>query len=493
MATLLYVGLIQSPDAPLDWQTSTVINEPQYLTFMWSTTDQNVSALWRVKVPGSQGPQQVASGAIKSVPKKPGQAGQFTIDFKTFAPASPANHPTVYDVTVSTYPATALANAPVSTSLPVKVTYQKSTQGPHQFQPKFDIDQFEKNLNLQLKAGAAVGYSYAIYKGLDLQKAGAGGLAVAPNVPQSADRRMTTMSMSKTITATAVMRAMEEMRDQGKVISIDSPIESYLPSDWKHGNHVKDMTFKHLLTHTSGLRPVCTDAEPEPDTYRNLRRTIQAGAQDADFGVASYANANFCLFRIIIPYMASTVTGQVPPLLNDDKNAEFTGKLYVVYVKERVLKPIGLGGIDVVPTGPKPYTRYYPVWDDTTQFYEDKTGDIPMLQTGAGYWHMSAKEFAKFIASLRSGLIVSPETFAIMQQQPTQLFLGTSIGGLGMYGVKSTYGWYYNHNGSLDGSVGDWMIFPNGITAVILVNSALWGNPPEVVVRTAFDNAWTAI
>jgi hypothetical protein len=132
MATLLSVGIIQSPDAPLDWETSTVINKPQYLTFKWSTTDQNVSARWHVNALSLFGPQQVASGVLQSVPM-PGHSGQFTIDFNAFAPESPAEDPTFYEVTVSTYPAGGLARAPISTSFPVKVIYQKSTQSPIAF------------------------------------------------------------------------------------------------------------------------------------------------------------------------------------------------------------------------------------------------------------------------------------------------------------------------------------------------------------------------
>jgi CubicO group peptidase (beta-lactamase class C family) len=469
-----------SGDHP-QWSDALPINVPQLITFRWSTSERGVtSAQW--KVTEAQRPFSTLTVGVLTGAPNPAHVQLFDIDFATFLPLIPPTTPQAYHVRIIPF----VGRSELTPSPPVKISYVPPV-GPPQFQPEFDIDQFEENLVSRLQAGKAVGYSYAIYQDLDLQKAGAGGVAVAPKVAQSPDRRMTTMSMTKTITATAVMRAMEEMRADGKQISIDSPISSYLPSDWVLGPRVSDMTFKHLLTHTSGLRPVKTDADPDPDTYNNLQRTIKAGAQKADFGVPFYANANFCLFRIIIPYMTGYVGTGAP-----STEATATGLQYVGYVKKHVLKPIGLGSISVVPTGPTPYTRYYPDWSDTTEFYEDKIGDIPIQRTGAGYWHMSAKEFAKFIASLRSGLIVSAETFAIMRE-PSVVFIGSNSLGLGMYGQKSTYGWYYDHNGGLPASCGDWMIFPNGITAVILVNSPLWGSPAEVIVRDAFNNAWKNI
>jgi CubicO group peptidase (beta-lactamase class C family) len=103
---------------------------------------------------------------------------------------------------------------------------------------------------------------------------------------------MTNLSTSKTITATAVMKAMEDLNIQGKSISIDSQIAPYLPSDWTLGLHVNEMTFKDLLTHMSGLRPATND----PDTYDGLRQTIANGT--TNFRKFKYVNGNFCLFRL---------------------------------------------------------------------------------------------------------------------------------------------------------------------------------------------------
>jgi len=295
------------------------------------------------------------------------------------------------------------------------------------------------------------------------------------------------LSMSKTITAAAVMKAMEQMRAKGQSITINSPVAPYLPSNWTLGPHVGELTFKHLLTHKSGLRSVNNaDADStDADTYLNLRQTIANGATDENFGKQVYANANFCLFRIILPYMVSNRAVLKASESNTDFIARHTGVTYVTYVAKHVLQPIGLGGISVVPTGPAPYTRYYK-FGSPLVYFTDPTDDTATLRTGAGYWHMSVKEFGKFISALRHhGKIVSSDSFKLMRDND-----------LGMYGVDSDHGRYWDHRGGTGDAAGpgaesDWMIFPNGITAVIHVNSRGGiSEAPQVVIRDAFNKSW---
>src|SRR5688572_23795659 len=121
-----------------------------------------------------------------------------------------------------------------------------TSPGPQPVFKVFSFSRFEQNLKLRL-AGKSMGYAYAIYERDVLKRAGSGGVAVWPHVPHSPDRRTTMLSMSKTITAAAVMKAMEQIRARGRLISINSPIAPYLPVNWHKGENVSRMTFKHLL------------------------------------------------------------------------------------------------------------------------------------------------------------------------------------------------------------------------------------------------------
>ena len=93
---------------------------------------------------------------------------------------------------------------------------------------------------------------------------GAVGLAdIQAHIPMRHDAFFWIASMTKPITATAVLMLQEE-----KKLSIDDPVTKYIPefaslktSDGKPGN----LTLRHLLTHTSGLSEA-TDAQ-----YRTAR------------------------------------------------------------------------------------------------------------------------------------------------------------------------------------------------------------------------------
>ena len=62
------------------------------------------------------------------------------------------------------------------------------------------------------------------------------------------DVRMHIASCSKLITAIAMTRLLN-----AKSISYDTPIAGFLPKYWAKGPNVNKITFRHLMTHRSGL------------------------------------------------------------------------------------------------------------------------------------------------------------------------------------------------------------------------------------------------
>ncbi|MGH9160001.1 MAG: serine hydrolase domain-containing protein [Vicinamibacteraceae bacterium] len=98
-----------------------------------------------------------------------------------------------------------------------------------------------------------VGMSYALSQHGQLAIAGSTGFAQrAPDdeVPMTSKIRATVASVSKAITAPLVYKL---LRENG--LSVDTPVGSWLPASWMKGEGFNDgdMTFRHLLTHTSGL------------------------------------------------------------------------------------------------------------------------------------------------------------------------------------------------------------------------------------------------
>ena len=88
---------------------------------------------------------------------------------------------------------------------------------------------------------------------------------VAAGKPMATDSICWIASMTKPITATAILM----MQEEGK-LSVDDPVAKYLPeladlktAEGKPGN----LTLRHLLTHTSGM------SEATPEQYKTAKPT----------------------------------------------------------------------------------------------------------------------------------------------------------------------------------------------------------------------------
>ena len=135
-------------------------------------------------------------------------------------------------------------------------------------------------------------------------------------------------STTKTFTATAVMRLVED----GK-LALDEPIRTYLPDFTMRDPEVTTrLTMRHLLTHTGGW-----DGDFFPDTGNGddaLARYVKLMAdlpQRTPLGtILSYNNAGFSLAGRVIEVA--------------------TGKTYEAALKELVLDPIGLKHSFLFPT-----------------------------------------------------------------------------------------------------------------------------------------------
>jgi CubicO group peptidase (beta-lactamase class C family) len=161
--------------------------------------------------------------------------------------------------------------------------------------------------------GQAVGYAYAIlHNGTTTIATNAFGQARTaadpPATAMTSSQPFNIASVTKTLTAVAALKLLAAQN-----ISVTSSISPYLPPSWPLGQGVSSITFAQLLTHTSGLQ-VLHYANNNDISYAGLKalvgQDIDAGykagcLQDYDQGlyVRCYQNANFALFRILIPYI----------------------------------------------------------------------------------------------------------------------------------------------------------------------------------------------
>jgi len=136
-------------------------------------------------------------------------------------------------------------------------------------------------------------------------------------------------SISKTICATLVMRLVE----MGQ-LNLDTPILHYLPDlQFSHPNYGKQLTLRHVLSHTSGLPMAGKDWGPrDPDS---LRRFVYEQIPYYTFLAAPgtvhlYSNTVFC----IAGHVAEAVTG----------------KYYEVLVQEYVFDPLQMDHVTFDPS-----------------------------------------------------------------------------------------------------------------------------------------------
>jgi CubicO group peptidase (beta-lactamase class C family) len=164
---------------------------------------------------------------------------------------------------------------------------------------------------------------------------------VAAQRPAAADTVYRIGSVSKTVTATALML----LRDAGKLL-LDDPVRSHLP--WfEYRNPFPDgaeVTVWHLLTHTSGLPresafPYWTDREFP--TREQMKQAL-AGQEGLFEPGTGYQYSN----------LAIALAGEVV--------AAASGESYANFVRARILEPLGMA----------------------STFVELPTPDLPRLATG---------------------------------------------------------------------------------------------------------------
>ena len=374
----------------------------------------------------------------------------------------------------------------------------------------FDLNQFEDNLQGYFNNNS-VGFGYAINQNGVLVRDGGDGLARTAanggNVSFNGDTGMTIASVAKQITATAIMQLLQ---NQGQ--SVDETIYQYLPQAWRDGLDAPDkvaakasiqtITFRELLTHRSGIRRIDFNGDGsaslnEQTSFAGLAQLINTGININNKPIYEYENANFALMRVMLPYLWEAVDDEV--IDNAADPAGLTADLYVFYVSENVLEPMGIVDADTKPQLTDVTFQYKNPDGGAAGF---AYGDRKLLAGGEG-WFLTPKELAAFLANVRyNDDLLSPAT----RNQMRNGFLGWNNPNDEGYRQWSEgmFGTYYNHGGDLTDLHTGIMDFPNGVQVSIMVNSDIdksglphqlaydTGNNPyqlELLSR-AFENAW---
>jgi CubicO group peptidase (beta-lactamase class C family) len=335
---------------------------------------------------------------------------------------------------------------------------------------------------------AEVGYSWAIARDGALGASGAGGWArapweaVSPSVPMAADRRMTIASVSKTITAVAVMKLIEETPG----LDLDDPFYPLVEDQFSGlffdvegvlvdipGPGLETVTLRNLLTHRSGLTPGLGCGK--------LTQILGLGVVGTPGTTYDYENSNYCILREVV----ESVSGQS----------------YQSYVLANVLTPMGITEMSCEVEDTDPTLYYNTILNPGTSW-----GDF--ASCSAYGWYASAVDLVRFLVHFRLDTVLSDASAQRMLQECPDPG-GTSGYCLGWQrstgGAIGTHHWHSGDffkkycGGDCNKGVNSTMMrLPQGIDAAVLVNTRA-GNAPNpglksevTILRDCYAEAFQA-
>jgi CubicO group peptidase (beta-lactamase class C family) len=346
-----------------------------------------------------------------------------------------------------------------------------------------DWDRFAREIDGQMR-GRVVGFAYAIARDGGFMRSGAGGsrrLSVdGGTLPFTTSTQAHTASAAKTVAAAAIVKA---LHDRG--LSVDTKVKGFLPDCLKLGKSMSTLTFRHILSHTSGLPKVsCNGGSPYDCLVKMLKEgRTQPFAKD-------YNTHAYDLLRWLVPLVESTAGMKAQFELFDCKNEKGilnrkVSEKFVRYVFDRILSPVGAKA------------SYYPSGEYAFNYdfaNQSKKGEPPQIdffeRAGSGKLYMTVLDYVRFLSALEQGQIVPRALVQTMKGTA-----GNQLGFDGFYRQSTSAGSYVWKNGRCPDDFGyvdrrcstAAMIFPSGIVAYVAANSDL-GNIQNVLGR-AFDRS----
>lgn len=351
----------------------------------------------------------------------------------------------------------------------------------------FDVELFSKNLKEGFD-GKTVGYSFAIAQNGKIVRCDTGGLARkaidAPQAKYLITTRQAQGSCSKTISALALLRALED-----KGLDEDAFLADLLPPFWTINPANKEIRVSHLLAHKAGLTYF-------GNSYADLRKTMATAT--TGFGdnqsFYDYDNVNYLLCRVLIPCI---VHGKESfPWHSNAAADEEMSQAHRTYVREKIFRISGLPNYARINIGPwneaGAITQKYP--DPAMVLYYNYSQPTlngmmkytTYLGAGAGGWFMNTPEVVQVSLTAEAGKLVSTQMLKRMKEK-LMGFDDKYVGKHGDYFWKNGL-WADNQDRGIYTVI---MHFPNNVQVAWHTNSRKTKiGDPENVIGKAYDSAW---
>lgn len=293
------------------------------------------------------------------------------------------------------------------------------------------------------------------------------------------DTRFRIASCTKTLTAVALLRLVEQGR-----VDLDAPITTYAP-DFdlaQDETWAPSMRVRHLLTHSSGISDYLElDVQPRFNEDGGLQRYLLGRFGAVGYLMApsgrmyNYANPNFSLAALV-----QELVSEVP---------------YRIYLQDEVLRPLGMDRTVLLPDEVLADADY------ATGLSRDRTG-APWLVAPdtydngwgrpAGFAFSTARDLARYVQFLRAGAaeVLGPALHDAMQQPQQRTEEMLDYGAYG-FGLLVSDGWFcgsdgpalcttrlVTHNGAIPGFSAEFFYLPEldfGMATLASTDGAYFG------------------
>ena len=258
-------------------------------------------------------------------------------------------------------------------------------------------------------------------------------------------------SITKQFTAAAILQQVERGR-----ISLDDNIAKYVP---EYSSQRKHVTIRQLLNHTSGIRDLNDLGDPFVGRIAlDLpQKDVLAQVRNQPFSFEpgtrwSYNNTGYYLLGVILERV--------------------TGQAYGDYLEEHVFRPAGLSatsGCDARGLIPHRARGYDPVGVD---FVNAQYMSMTTPFSVAGLCS-TAGDLAAWARALRSGKVISRESYRLMATPEGAAARAKPPYGFGVWVIESGGRRYISHLGQMAGFNGVLSeSFPDSLTIVVLTNTS---------------------
>ena len=295
-------------------------------------------------------------------------------------------------------------------------------------------------------------YAFVLYDGLASVSHASGKKRTAADPPEqdfTVDHRYNPASVTKTITAVTLLQLLAK-----RGVSIEDKIWPFLPPDWNVHSSFKQINFRQVLSHHSGIVHDVWAAD-----YGAVKTVMENGISLSDTANRLYLNVNYSICRILIAYL----DGYGPDSAADQSQG--TTQRFIRCLQRNIFDRINIQSVSFKPAVSAP-ALFYP-WPAGTAHGTDM-GDWTLTGGSAGV-QLSTNELATFLVQLRLTTILLSDSmktlmdkFSLGWDLPLVLNDGVHVQLKGGLFGDSTAG-----NARLSAGILD---FDNGLQMTVVIN-----------------------